>query len=287
MLIDWFTVIAQVINFLILVWLLKRFLYRPILDAIDARELRIAKTLSDAADKEKQAQQERDLFLHKNQQLEKQSEKLLQTATTAAKAETQRLLEKARQVAEDLCVQQQVTFQKQQQSLSVELTQKTQQEVFAITRKTLKDLADSGLEEQILSVFLNQLDELDEKSKASFIAALSKKNTVLVRTTFALPPAQKNDLSKALTDSFATKLNIRFETDPDVVSGIELYIDGQKLAWSIAQYIDSLEQHFQQLVRESARHLGGKLNCADDLSVEESTALSTLVSEEKRSIIDD
>jgi F-type H+-transporting ATPase subunit b len=37
MLIDWFTVGAQVLNFLILVWLLKRFLYGPILDAIDAR----------------------------------------------------------------------------------------------------------------------------------------------------------------------------------------------------------------------------------------------------------
>ena len=42
MLIDWFTVGAQVLNFLILVWLLKRFLYRPILHAIDAREQRIA-----------------------------------------------------------------------------------------------------------------------------------------------------------------------------------------------------------------------------------------------------
>jgi len=38
MLIDWFTVVAQVINFLILVWLMKRFLYKPILNAIAARE---------------------------------------------------------------------------------------------------------------------------------------------------------------------------------------------------------------------------------------------------------
>ena len=49
MLIDWFTVGAQVLNFLILVWLLKRFLYKPILNAIDAREKRIAAELADAA----------------------------------------------------------------------------------------------------------------------------------------------------------------------------------------------------------------------------------------------
>ncbi len=48
MLIDWFTVVAQIVNFLILVWLLKRFLYKPILDALDAREKKIAKELADA-----------------------------------------------------------------------------------------------------------------------------------------------------------------------------------------------------------------------------------------------
>ena len=48
MLIDWFTVAAQALNFLILVWLMKRFLYKPILNAIDAREKLIAKELADA-----------------------------------------------------------------------------------------------------------------------------------------------------------------------------------------------------------------------------------------------
>ena len=51
MLIDWFTVGAQLLNFLILVWLLKRFLYKPILGAIDIRERRIAAELADAAAK--------------------------------------------------------------------------------------------------------------------------------------------------------------------------------------------------------------------------------------------
>ena len=56
MLIDWFTVGAQTLNFLILVWLMKRFLYKPILNAIDAREKRIATQLSDADTKTAEAQ---------------------------------------------------------------------------------------------------------------------------------------------------------------------------------------------------------------------------------------
>lgn len=42
MLIDWFTVGAQVLNFVILMWLMKRSLCQPVLDAIDAREDRRA-----------------------------------------------------------------------------------------------------------------------------------------------------------------------------------------------------------------------------------------------------
>jgi len=48
MLIDWFTVGAQALNFLILVWLMKHFLYKPILHAIDEREKRVAAELADA-----------------------------------------------------------------------------------------------------------------------------------------------------------------------------------------------------------------------------------------------
>ena len=47
--IDWVTVAAQAVNFLVLVWLLKRFLYRPILDGIDARERDIEARVTAAA----------------------------------------------------------------------------------------------------------------------------------------------------------------------------------------------------------------------------------------------
>ena len=85
MLIDWFTVGAQVVNFLILVWLLKRFLYRPILDAIDAREKRIARELADADATKAEAQKERDEFRHKNEAFEQQRTALMNKAAEEAR----------------------------------------------------------------------------------------------------------------------------------------------------------------------------------------------------------
>ena len=63
--INWFTVIAQILNFLILVWLLKRFLYKPILNAIDEREKKIASQLKDADNRESMAKKEQDEFMKK------------------------------------------------------------------------------------------------------------------------------------------------------------------------------------------------------------------------------
>ena len=86
MLIDWFTVGAQVINFVILVWLMKRFLYKPILNAIDAREQRIAAELADAEAKRAEAQKERDEFEHKNEDFDRQRAGRLQQATDRGKS---------------------------------------------------------------------------------------------------------------------------------------------------------------------------------------------------------
>ena len=88
MLIDWFTVGAQALNFIVLVWLLKRFLYKPILNAIDAREKRIATELADADAKKAEAQRERDEFQHKNEAFDQQRAALLSKATRGGERRT-------------------------------------------------------------------------------------------------------------------------------------------------------------------------------------------------------
>ncbi len=94
--INWFTVLAQAINFLILVWLLKHFLYKPILHAIDEREKGIATQLAQAEAKKAEAQKDRDDFQHKNEVFDQERAALLKKATDEAKAERQRLLDEAR-----------------------------------------------------------------------------------------------------------------------------------------------------------------------------------------------
>ena len=254
MLIDWFTVLAQVVNFLILVWLLKRFLYRPILDAIDAREKRIAKELADADAKKAEAQKERDEFQHKNEEFEQQRAALLGKATDEAKAERQRLLDEARAEADALAAKRQEALRSEQQSLNEALSRRARDEVFAIARKALADLATASLEERMGAVFARRLGEMDGKAKAGLGEALKSASAPgLVRSAFELPAEQRTMIQDAINETFSADIHIRFETAPDLVSGIELATDGQKVGWSIAEYLASLEKGVEELLQEKEK----------------------------------
>lgn len=251
MLIDWFTVGAQVLNFLILVWLMKRFLYKPVLDAIDAREKRIADELTDAAAKKSEAKKDRDEFQHKNEEFDQQRAALLSKATDEAKAERERLMDEARKAADDMSAKREETLRVDAKNLNKAITRRTQDEVFSIARKALSDLATMSLEEQMTEMFTRRLRGLDEHAKSDLGEALkTASEPALVRSAFVLPKEQCATIQKTLNETFSADLPLRFETAPELISGIELTTNGQKVGWSIADYLTSLEKGVAELLKK-------------------------------------
>jgi F-type H+-transporting ATPase subunit b len=254
MLIDWFTVGAQLVNFIILVWLMKRFLYQPVLDAIDARETRIADELAQAAATQAQAESERDAFRLKNQTFDAAHAQSLQAAQAEVAAESGRLQGLAREAADAQAARQLQTLRNDARDLSGELASRVQAEVFAIARRALQDLASSSLETRLCDVFLRRLQQLDEPTRAALATALSTSpTTVLLRTAFDLPTTQREALTAAVHEAFSTDVALRFETAPTLVSGIELSAHGQKLAWSIADYLDALQRGVDELLESAEK----------------------------------
>ena len=242
MLIDWFTVGAQVLNFLVLVWLLKRYLYKPILDAIDARETRIAQELAGADAKKAEAQKEQDDFKHKNEVFDQQRAALLSKATDEAQTERKRLIDEARKAADALSVKRSEALRNEARTLNKSVGARATQEVFAIARKTLKDLATATLEERMTAVFTDRLRELDGKEKSVFAGAIkAAPGPALIRSAFDLPQEQRAAIQAALNEAFGTDVRVRFETAPELISGIEFTASGQKVAWSIDNYLEGLE----------------------------------------------
>jgi F-type H+-transporting ATPase subunit b len=249
MLIDWFTVGAQIVNFLILVWLLKHFLYKPILDAIDAREKRIAAELADADGKKAEAEMERTNFEEKNKAFDQQRSALLGKAADEAKAERERLIDQAKKDAENLRANQADALRRDQIRLASEITLLAEKEVFAIARKALTDLATVSLEERVGEIFTRRLRELDPKAKELLGAALNNSSQpTVVRSAFDLPADQRAAIQNALNETFSAVVRIKFEDSQDVICGIELTANGQKVAWSISSYLAGLSKKVSDLV---------------------------------------
>jgi F-type H+-transporting ATPase subunit b len=250
MLIDWFTVIAQIINFLILVWLLKRFLYQPILNAIDAREKLIAAKITDADAKKAEAQKERDEYQHKNEVFDQQRNAHMNEVIETAKKERAQLLDVARQESDDLSARLQQALRNEQHSLNEELSRRAREEVFAIARKTLSDLADTSLEQRMTDIFLTHLRELNAEQIDELKSVFATSSESLrIRTAFELTAQQRAAIETAIAEFLGEKKPVAFEIVPDLVSGIELSSDGQKIAWSIADYLASLAKSVDDLLK--------------------------------------
>lgn len=249
MLIDWFTVGAQAVNFLILVWLMKHFLHQPILRAIDAREERIAAELADAAAQQAEARQERETFEQKNTEFDSKRAELLKQATDEARSEQQRLLQQARKAADILGSKRRETLEHEAALLGDSLLRRTHQEVFAIARKTLSDLAGTGLEDRMAEVFAQRLRAMTDPAKGILGTALKAGTApALVRSAFTLPADQRSSIQTAVNEAFSADIHLRFETAPDLISGIELSANGQKTAWNIAGYLASMETAIADLL---------------------------------------
>ena len=254
MLIDWFTIIAQVFNFLILVWLMKHFLYKPILNAIDAREKRIADELASADKKKAEAQKESDEFKHKNEEFDKQRAALLSKATQDAETERQKLMDEARKAADVLSAKRQESLRNDTKNLNQAISLRTQQEVFAIARKTLRDLSTTTLEECMTGVFIRRLQGMDSQTKNGLLNVLkTSSQSGTVRSAFDLAEGQRAAIQNALNVSFSADIHLKFETAPDLIGGIEFTSNGQRLAWSIADYLKSLEKGVDELLKEKEK----------------------------------
>lgn len=252
--INWFTVLAQVINFVILVWLLKKLLYKPILNAIDEREKKITEKLKDADAQKVAAQKEQDDFKKQQEDFDQEKNALMAKAVADANTKKQQLMDAAKAEADSMLANMENAAREKQESDHLELSEKIQQQVFAITRKALGDIASISLEEQSANTFIKHLKELKDDEKSQFIDAFkSNSNSILVRSAFELPAKQQGEINDAVNVLLSAAAPLQFKTTPEIISGIELSTNGYKLSWSFSAYLASLKKDIAESMKANTK----------------------------------
>lgn len=241
--INWFTVIAQVINFLILVWLLKRFLYKPVLDAIEQREKKIAAQLNDAESKKAEAQQERNEFQQKNETLDKLHATRLEEVEQEVRKEKEKLFAAIKEESNALRIKYETSLKQEEESITQNLKRRASEEVFAIAGKTLNDLASEDLGERLVKVLIRQIQQLNGQERTTCKDAFSTPNdAVIVKSAVELSYTSKDELQKAIRDLTESKTNFEYQVAPGLISGIEIDSKSYKLSWNIDSYLEGFQK---------------------------------------------
>jgi F-type H+-transporting ATPase subunit b len=272
-LLDWFTVGAQIVNFLILIALLKRFLYGRIVRAMEERERVIATRLEEAAAQREEAEQQVEAYRRRREELEARRDELLSQAK--AEADERRLIleHKAREEVEHLRTRWQEALQEETEAFLQDLRARCAAQACAIARRALHDLATVDLETQVVDVFLEGLQNLDEERLTTLTTAIREGgNTLVVRSTFALPDRTRRKVAHVLRERFAADAAVEFKTVPALGCGIAVEAQGQKIVWSVDHYMDALERHVAALLAEKIRRPLDEYAAQEEPPIVEETA---------------
>ncbi len=250
MLIDWFTTGAQIVNFLVLIFLLKRFLYGPVLRAMDRREQRIAEQLQQGEEMRLQAEKEADEFRRKRSELEQERASRLRQAEEEADRRRQELMDRAKGEAEALQEAWRKAARREQAEFIEALKKRTGVEVLQICRKLIADLTGEALDPRLVEVFTRKLRALSSAEKETF-ATEAGSGELVVRAPFEIDPSEQQKISAALIPICGGNLHIAYAVDPEMALGIEMSADGIRLSWGVDSYFEALGKNLSELFEES------------------------------------
>lgn len=256
--IDYITVAAQIVNFLILIWLLRRFLYGPVMRAMKRREERIARSLAEAQQKKEDAEKQQEEYQGRNRDFDRQREHMMEAARKEAEEERARLHRALESEIEERQKKWLRQIEAQHAEFLDRLRRHSVEYASSLARRALQDLGDAKLEEQMTRVFLRRLEELDEIGRRKLAQACRDTGMrVTLRSRFEMEAATRGLLTKAIHDAIAGGAEVLYEHGAEFACGVELSAGGQSLEWSFERYTEDLDRQIAgELERPQAAHGG-------------------------------
>jgi F-type H+-transporting ATPase subunit b len=247
--IDWFTYVAQLVNFALLVFLLKRFLYGPVLEAVDRRETEIATRLASADEERARATQELQAYETLKSELAEQRTARMKEVEREADELRAELESGIRVDVERSRNDWRKAVRSEREGFVDTLRSQMSGQLNAALRRVLHDLADVDLDSRIVETFLRYLRGLDDVERAELLeAAEDAGDCVVVRTSFPLSEMYQEQLERALAQAVDRDLVVEFETERARIAGIEVAFGERKVGWSVDSYLDSIERQTVELI---------------------------------------
>lgn len=250
--IDWFTLVAQIFNFVVLVVLLRWLLYKPIVQTMQQRQDKITAALTEAEEKQRLAEQEAAHYRRERELLETQQNELLMATRQEADALRKAMLQQAREDVDATQIAWQESLQHEHEQFLHNLRQQMGQQLHRYLRRALADLANADLEQQAIAIFLEQLRGMAAEQRAAIGQSIQQAGQpVTVHSSFVLGDLTQQQLRDAMQDLLSAP-DIRFATASHLICGIELALPGQRIGWTIDSYLQLLAERVSHILEHGS-----------------------------------
>ena len=238
----WVTPIAQVVNFLLLVWLLNRFLYGPIVRVMDERQQRVTAGLREAAEREATAKEREAEYEAKRDELDASTADVMHQAREEAEAQAQRIHEEARAEAEEARVRWQESLQREQTDVLGTIRRRLATDAGRIASAALHDLADVDLQRKAIAVLAEKIAELPDKEAAVLAEEARQEAALTVRAAFEPDAKMRAALRTSLEKRLGELPEITWVLDDRIGFGVRLETAGREIGWSTADYVEGVTE---------------------------------------------
>ncbi len=239
------TILLQMANFFILVFILYRFLFKPLQNVLKKREEQTIKMMDEAKAAREQAEKSRRTFEEKSKNIKVEIAAQKNEARIVIERTRQQMLHEVKSEIEHLKSQAEETLSQ----LRVEAVQRHQQEIGHLAadfvRRMLTDLMTPELQRFFLEDFLEKIKRED---LAQYMETGRREDASLIKVVFANLPekAFQEDLTKVLKDKIPQAFDLSFEVDPGLIAGALLRFENELVDGSLSGQIDGLQKKYQE-----------------------------------------
>lgn len=219
--IDIWSLTLQTVNFLILIWLLRRFLFRPVLNLIERRRKALEATLAEAASRRAEADALGKSYNEKLAGLSQERERLLGELRATASEERTEVLKRAEGEARKIIETSKAEAAKELGTLSKQIAQRIGALAVDLAGRILSQTTNANVDDVLLARLEKELSEVAPEQKASLIAELEREAPVIV-TARVLNSEAQAQLKERLAKIVPPFAKAQFEVEPALIAGAEI-----------------------------------------------------------------
>lgn len=223
---DWSTFLLQIINFLVLIWILNRFLYKPVSNVIAQRKAAVEKMLADSERVRTDAQALQTQYETRLTEWGREKEMAWTQLREELDAERSRLMTA---LQAELDKEREAAAVREQRRLA-ELTQQAEQAALEqggrFVAKVLSGLAGPELESKIIELMLTEMAQLPEEQLSAIRSALLQDTPARVTTAYPLGENLRESLTQMVQRLAGRELRCEYVEDPDVIAGVCVGLGG-------------------------------------------------------------